>query len=247
MSKAIANKGNSALAFSEDRPDYLQDTGRGQEGVGIEDMSIPRIDVIQDISPQRKKNEPEYIEGAEEGMLFNNVTQELYGDEIFFVPVFFRKEWVIFKDRKKGGGFRGAFASEEAANAGLQELDDGADCDVLDTAQHFGMLIKPDGTTEDAVISMSKSKMKVSRKWNSVIKIAGGDRFSRAYRVSGVTDENGAGEKYYNLAVKQMGYTPEEIYHKAETLYEIIKSGALDVNRGEEPKAQGGSVEDEGM
>jgi len=247
MAKAIAKKDSGAMTFSEDRPNYMQDTGRGQEGVGVDDMTIPRIDVIQDISPQRKKNEPEYIEGAEEGMLLNNVTQELYGDSIFFVPVFFRKEWVIFKDRKKGGGFRGAFNSEVEANAGLLELEDGQDCEVLDTAQHFGMIIKPDGSTENAVISMSKSKMKVSRKWNSIINIAGGDRFSRVYRISGVGDENGAGEKYYNLAVKQLGYTPEEVYHKAEGLYETISSGALDVNRGEAPAGSAPVEDDDDM
>jgi hypothetical protein len=247
MAKAMTKKENGAMTFSDERPDYMADSGRGQEGVGIEDMTIPRIDVIQDLSPQRKRNEPEYIEGAEEGMLFNSVTSELYGEDLFFVPVFFRKEWVIFKDRKKGGGFRGAFATEVEANSAMHELEDGDDCEVVDTAQHFGLVIKSDGSVEQAVISMSKSKMKVSRKWNSIIKIAGGDRFSRVYRISGVGDKNSVGESFFNLAVKQLGYTPEEVYHQAEAFYDVVKSGAADVNRGEPAASSTGTPEEEDM
>ena len=45
----------------------------------MDDITIPRVDVLQALSPQRKKTNAEYIEGAEEGMLFNTVTKQLYG------------------------------------------------------------------------------------------------------------------------------------------------------------------------
>ena len=225
-------------------PDYMsQDSTRGQEGVGVEDLTIPRLDVIQDLSPQHKVNKPEYIEDAEVGMLFNSVTKQLYGDTVYFVPVFFRKEFVIWKSRNAGGGFMGAYPSEAAAkhelesqSLDLSELDTKGDpmYQITDTAQQFGMIIHEDGTTEDIVMSMSKSKMKTSRQLNTISKIAGGDRFSRVYKISAVEEQNKQNQDYWNLTVSQLGYTPEDVYRKAEAMYDSISSGARDVNRDAE-------------
>lgn len=227
--------------FPTTAPDYMnQDSTRGQEGVGVEDLTIPRLDVIQDLSPQHKSNKPEYIEDAEVGMLFNSVTKRLYGSQVFFVPVFFRKEYVIWKSRNAGGGFLGAYpteaaAQQEAADKGydLTETDTKGDpmYQITDTAQQFGMIIHDDGTTEDIVISMSKSKMKTSRQLNTISKIAGGDRFSRVYKITAVEEQNKQNQDYWNLTVNQLGFTPEDVYKKAEAMYDSISAGVRDVNR----------------
>ena len=70
-------------------PDFMKQGNRGAENVGTDDMIIPRIELIQALSPVRKKSDPAYIEGAEEGMLYNNVTRTLYGTEVTVVPVYY--------------------------------------------------------------------------------------------------------------------------------------------------------------
>jgi len=240
VAKEVATTDEEEM-FPAVQPDYMnQESTRGQEGVGIEDLTIPRLDVIQDLSPQHKANKPEYIEDAEVGMLFNSVTKRLYGSQVFFVPVFFRKEFVIWKSRNAGGGFMGAYPSEAAARHELEaqqlditEVDTKGDpmYQITDTAQQFGMIIHDDGTTEDIVMSMSKSKMKTSRQLNTISKIAGGDRFSRVYKITAVEEQNKNNQDYWNLTVSQLGYTPEEVYKKAELMYDSISSGARDVNR----------------
>ena len=245
--KAVANKDEGQMAlFSESMPEYMQGSkGRGSEDVSMDDLTIPRIDIIQAISPQRKKTDPEYIEGADEGMMYNTVSKELYPDSIVVVPVYFRKEYVIWKDRKKGGGFRGAFPTEVEAERARQQLEDGDDCEVVDTAQHFVLVLKDDGGIEEAVISMSKSKMKVNRQWNSMIRMAGGDRFSKAYRLSGTPDTNANGDDYFNFKVVPLGYVNEDVYRKAEHLYDAVKSGERDVARDEvKPAAGSGEVQE---
>lgn len=229
--------------FAMTVPDYMnQDSSRGQENVGVEDLTIPRLDVIQDLSPQHKENKPEYIEGAKVGMLFNSVTKELYeSGTVYFVPVFFRKEWVIWKDRKAGGGFAGAYPSEAEAKMALAELEDPDKHEINDTAQQFGLIIKDDGSTESIVISMAKSKMKTSRQLNTMCNIAGGDRFSRVYKISATEEQNKNGDDYWGMAVSQLGYVPENVYHQAEKLYNEISSGSRDVNRSAEVE----STEDE--
>jgi hypothetical protein len=240
----------TAMAVMTDRPAYLPAVTegaqtRGSENVGAEDLVIPRIEIVQDLSPCRKKTEPSYIEGAEEGLMYNNVTRRLYGREVTVVPVMFRKEYLIWKDRKQGGGFRGAFSTGEEAKQAHAALDpqERDFCEITDTGQQFVMVIYNDnGVTrvEEAVISMAKSKMKVSRNWNSLIRINGGDRFSRAYKLTTVAEKNTSNQSYFNFQVTNLGYAPEMVYRKAEELYSSVAKGrVIDIDRTDESHAAG--------
>lgn len=221
-------------------PDYIKQSkeSRGSEDVGMDDLVIPRLELVQSLSPCRDKDDPAYIPGAEEGMLYNNVSRELYGDKVYIIPVIFKKEYLIWKDRNQGGGFRGAYKSMEEANQVIVDLvnkgKDGGDPDgsltVNDTAQHLCLIMKPDGKTEEIAISMSRSKMKVSRQFNSLIRMNGGDRFSRVYLVEGVKDENDKGEKFKNLRITTAGWPSQEAYKTAEDLYNAIISGERELN-----------------
>lgn len=228
--------------------------GRGSEDVSIEDVALPRLAIVQDLSPQHKKSKPEYIDGAEPGMIFNTVSAELYGQKAFVVPVYYEKEWVIWKDISKGGGFRGAYRTEDEANEAVKDYDDASDLEVVDTAQHYVLVVVPNAGKFDimeAVISMSKSQMKVNRKWNAMIRMAGGDRFSRVYSLSVVEDSNSAGQEYYNWKVKSEGYCPKEVFEAAERMYDAVKSGEKKVSREEAAYAadddKAPTVEEAGM
>lgn len=234
-------KKDVALATNE-VPAFLgnSSTTRGNEGVTHEDLTIPRISIIQDLSPQHKKTKPEYIEGAEAGMAFNTVTSELYGDAILFVPVLFRKEYVIWKDLDAGGGFRGAFPSVNDAEEALAALDDADDCEIVPTNQHFVLVLDPKSTAEkpimtEAVISMSKSQNKVSKQLNSMIHTAGHDRFAHLCKLKVVVDQNAAGQEYYNWRPERIGFVSEAMYAEGEKLYEAVSKGEKDVKRDLDP------------
>lgn len=232
---AVAAAGAVSL-MSDQLPDFMREkmgqSARGSENVTSDDLVIPRLEIVQSLSPARKRNDPGYIEGAEEGMLYNNVTRQLYGASVFVIPVFFRKEYCIFKDRKQGGGFRGAFGSELEAKQALKELDDAEHCEVVDMAQHFCLLANREtGKTEEIVMSMSKTKLKVSRKWNSLIRMTDMDSFARVYEVSGISEKNANNQDFFNFSVVQKGFSGEGVYKVAEKLYEAIKAGQRQVNR----------------
>jgi hypothetical protein len=229
-------------AIATEMPDYLkQNVGnRGRENVGVDDLVIPRLELVQDLSPARKKSDPNYIEGAEEGMLYNNVTRELYGTKVMVIPVGYVKEWLLWKDRKQGGGFGGAYPTEAEAIGARDLLEDGDSYEVVDTGQQFCILVHPDGRTEEIVVSMAKSKAKVSRKWNSLIRIANGDSFSRVYELSAVEDTNKQNQKYFNFAVRAAGFPPEPLYRKAEAMYKNIASGVVKADRGVDESGEAG-------
>lgn len=248
MSKTtqVAKKDESSVIISTEMPSWLanqQGPARGMEEVTANDVIIPRIELVQSLSPARDKTSAAYIQGAEEGSLFNNVTRDLYGSEVHVIPVVYKKQWLVWKDRKQGGGtqgFRGAFNSELEAKAKIRELEATEQgLETSETAQHFCLVLKADGSMEEAVISMAKSKLKVSKRWNSLMRIAGGDSFSRVYKVSGIVEANAKGEKYHNLAIAQVGFAPEAAYRKAEALYNQIGSGGVVVNHDYEEAVEG--------
>lgn len=213
-------------------PDFLKQGNRGAENVGTDDMIIPRIELIQALSPVRKKSDPAYIDGAEEGMLYNNVTRTLYGTEVTVVPVYYTKQFLVWKDRKAGGGgsngFRGAFATKELADRAIAELAEEA-LEVSDTAQHF-VLVRNGDDWQEAVISMAKSKIKVSKRWNSLMRLTNTDSFSRAYKLSATTETNARNESYFNFNVAALGFVNKELYERAEKLYETIRAGGVKVS-----------------
>jgi hypothetical protein len=57
-----------------------------------------------------------------------------------------------------------------------------------------------------------------------MIQIAGGDRFSRVYKIGTFRDENKKGQKFFNYTVQPVGFTPERVYREAERMYEILKT-----------------------
>lgn len=240
--KAEASVNNGSLVLN-DRPDWLDpDSYRGSEDVTSKDIILPRIDVLQALSPQIKKKDPKYIEGAEQGQVFNTLSGELYGDSITFIPVVFKREFIVWQDREAGGGFRGAFTAEEEAEHERQMLENPDGHEVVETHVHFILLVHEDGRTEEAVLSLSKSKRKVSRKLNSLVQMVPGDRFARVYKLSAIEVDGPKGE-YWSFDVSSMGYATKALWEAGQRTYEAITRGERTIDRsGMEGEEAGGSA-----
>jgi hypothetical protein len=237
----IATQINGVVA---ERPEWLKEGHAGSEDVTANEMILPRIDVIQALSPQIKKNDPAFIPGAEQGVIFNTVTGELYGPEITFVPVLFRKEFTVWKLRKAGGGFCGAYKHEADAEFAVSQMENPSDYEVVESHQHFCIALTEHGPQE-AVFSMTKSKLKVSRALNTLVQIAGVDRFAKAYKLCAVEDSGAKGD-YWTFKAHPVGFVSEDLYKKGRQLYEMIKAGAADVDRSSEGDAGSGSTSTSG-
>lgn len=148
--------------------------GAGLGNIRAEDMAIPFISIIQSGSPQRKKQDGAYIQGADEGMVFNTVTQELFditGDSepLEVLLCAFKKKFLHWRRREDGGGMLGQYDIEDPiANTGTREggrivLPDGTY--LVETAEHYVLVVYPDGSAKRAVIAMSSTQLKKSRRW----------------------------------------------------------------------------------
>jgi hypothetical protein len=242
-----AVQSGGTIGFSQEAPEWAKSgTARGSENVGSKDLVLPRLEIVQAQSPIKDTN-PD----AKEGMLFNSATGDLIGEEAYIVPIFYRMEYLVWKDQDEGGGFFGAYDTEREAQARVEEeVSNGENpehLEVIDTPVHYCLRIRTsDGSTEQIVVSMAKSKAKVSRKWNAVIHIAGGDRFSRAYKFTTFKDKNKQNKTFFNYIVQPAGFPPEKIFREAERLYEVFKTQGVRADHAAAAGADGGDSGHEG-
>jgi hypothetical protein len=248
QSTAVAQRQTTAMATQQDVPDYIkQGQGRGSENVEMQDMVIPRIELVQALSKCLEEGGPEYIEGAKAGHFYNSVTRELYGPSLFVVPVFFKKQYLCWKDRKQGGGFGGAYdAMQEALERISQEQDDQDAWEAVETAQQIVLVVNPEThETSEAVLSCARTKMKISKQWNSLIRVNGFDRFSRVYELFSTDDQNNNGDRYKNIGIRYVDFASMPVFKKAEELYNSIASGAIQVKIDDDYIDVGAGAEDE--
>lgn len=252
---AVKKEEPTSLILVQDQvPDYLLNAkGRGSENVTMEDMVIPRLEIVQGLSPAVKRGDPGFIQGAQMGMMNNSVTRKLYGDAAFVIPVYYTKQWSVWRKRKdedgksQEGGFFGSYNTpEEAQNRADQEGD--PSIEIIDTPQHLCLVLDEEtGDIEEIMVSMARTKAKVSRKWNSMVKLAGGDRFSRVYKLGTVLEKNSQGD-FYNFDVKLLGFPSQMLFKKAEELYNSVTLGGrkvvMDVSGLDESSGRGQVADD---
>lgn len=111
---ATAEGQNTQVAVQTDDLDamLLADAGAGSDNIGMEHLTIPFFSILQQLSPEVQKGGPEYIKGAEAGMIINTLTKDLYkanvGDEghngILVAAIYFEPKAIEWKPRGQGGG-----------------------------------------------------------------------------------------------------------------------------------------------
>lgn len=221
---AVANRPGS-----DPVPEYIKTGGqaRGAEEVKTEDLIIPRLEIAQALSPCLDTGHKAFIEGCKVGDIYNSVTREVYGPKVVVIPIKFSKAWLVWRDRKKGGGFRGAFPTPELADARIQQEEKPDEFQANETAQEFVLVLHEDGFMEEAVVSMARTKLKVARNWNSLMRIHGGDTFARYYIIMSVDEQNANGDRYKNFGVLPGKWAPQPAYQRAESIYDGLTRGTL--------------------
>jgi hypothetical protein len=243
----VVTRETTAVATQQDVPDYIRGgPGRGSENVEMQDMVIPRIELVQALSKCLEEGGSEYIEGAKPGMFYNSVTRELYGSSVTVCPVFFKKQYLCWRDRKKGGGFGGAYDTMQEAQTRIEQTENPDEWEAIETAQQILLVVDRDThETSEAVLSCARTKQKVSRQWNSLIRIQGNDRFSRIYDLFGTDETNSQNQAYKNIGVHMIDFASMPVFKAAEALYNSIASGARAVKIDDTYIDAGMGAEDE--
>lgn len=239
-SKAVAQKGTTELALADD----VLDIFASNEGAGLDydtnDLQIPFIRVIQALSPQIKKSDPAYIEGASQGDIFNTVTgQHWDGEEgVTVIPCYQETKYLKFKPREQGGGFMGELAKDDpdisrTQRSGSKEiLPDGNE--LVKSDQHYCLVLDEDGIPGFGIVDMKSSGLKVSRRWKTqlkmlTVKINGELKsppiFGTQWKLSVVEESNDMGS-WFNWTTANNGYVQDTDVLKAAVAFrKSIMSG----------------------
>ena len=218
---------------------YEGDAHAGFENVKTSSLALPILKLLQNGSGEAQKRNQNYVEGAEPGMLLNTVTKKLYNgaEGLEVIPCHYKLEYQEWADFGTGSGrpenifdASSGILSNTKNEMGKDRLDNGNY--ILTVGQHY-VLIRDGNSTENALISMSSSQGKVSRKWNSMMMsiTLDGEKgpytppsFSHKYRLTSVLN-SGKGNQWYGYNVVKVGPVEESaLYERAKKFYTSLAS-----------------------
>ena len=237
----VAQRKTTQVVASELDKMLEADAGVGLENITTEDMQIPFIRIIQALSPQLQKDDPLYIRGAEQGDIFNTVSQEIYKQDegVIVVHAFFEKKFLEFQLRSSGGGFVRELAADDkditmtSREGTIEMLPNGNE--LVRTHQHLVIAKSADGTIAPSVLDMKKTQLKVSRRWNTLknsARLPSGALmpiYGTAWQLTTVLEANDQG-KWFNYKLDRINdVTPEieKMMLEARNMYQGVSKGEV--------------------
>ena len=227
---------------------FEADANQGAQNIAQDDLALPFLKVLGQLSPEINSRDAKYIKGAQPGMILNTVTGDYYDGEkgINVLPVFYKRQYIEWQDR--GASMGAPVAIHEVDSDLLSKVTrDKSNKDRLpngnyleNTASHFVILMGDTPTT--ALISMKATQLKISRKWNSMmmgIKMQGKSglftppTYSHIYNLKTVQQSNDKGT-WFGWDVSKVGPVTEKgVYQIAKNFAEQNNKGLVKVKHGE--------------
>ena len=254
----MAKKATTEVVVAEDPTagvpavlDFGQDSGLGYENQTQADISVPFLNVLQDLSPTVKSREHEV------GMMYNTVTEEVFdGKEgITIVPVCTEHHFVEFVPRNAGGGFVAVHEVDskvvEKAKAESTKFGKYATENGNQLVETFSVYAIDAETGSYLIIPFTSTKIKQYKSWNTRInmfnhrafgipgkpplfahvvrltteleKRSGGDSYN--FRLAPVNPERVVNGKKYPAILTSMIGPQDPRYTEAKSFLEMVKEG----------------------
>jgi hypothetical protein len=246
--------------------DFEAFAGMGMDQVRTEDMSIPFLRILAQLSPQVNKRDGAYVQGAEAGMIYDTVANEAFNGEdgILVVPCYYSRRYVEWKPREKGGGYVNSYDAD-ASIVNTTYRDDRGN-DVLpngnlltNTAQFFVLRMDASGIPQRCLLTMTSTQLKKARKWLTQMqsRTAMGKNgmftlpmMSQVYRLRTVEERNDKGswfgweiahERSLNLSLAN----DKPIFEMAMEFSKSVKAGEVKVKEEHGREDTGRVIDDE--
>ena len=235
----VANKEEAgALAVNL----FEADADKGSQNMTQEDLALPFLKVLGQLSPEINKRDGKYVEGAEPGMILNTVTNEIFDGAkgIEVLPAFYERKYVEWQDRGDSKGAPVAIHNAESDIVSTTTRDKSykdrlPNGNYLEnTANHFVVVLGK--SPQSALISMKSTQLKISRKWNSMmmgIKLQGKNgmftppTYSHIYKLKTTQMSNDKGT-WFGWDVSKVGPIEDKsVYESAKSFAEKVSKGAV--------------------
>jgi hypothetical protein len=226
-----------------------------QETLTKDDMSIPFIQILQQLSPQCTKGKPEYIKGAEPSDLFNTVTQQVFKsrdennnpiEAMRILPIFYKRSFIEWVPRSKGGGIVKEYSVEDGLSIITKRSENNLDIiqvgsplgtpgnQLNDTHTHFCFQVNNDGTWTPVILTMTSTQIKPSKDLNNLVsnvKLPDGRKAPRFFGIYSVTTQQRTNDQgsWYVWKFEKVSDVLEagmmDMFRDAKAFLEGIKSG----------------------
>ena len=252
MANAIKkNDGKATNVVAFDASMFEQDANKGLGNLGMDDLAIPFLRILSDTSPQIKKRDPLYIEGAESGMIYNTLTKEIYDGEVGVgvIPCAYQRQYIEWTDRGEGSGAPVNIYPAESDILSKTTRDDQRKDRlpngnyIEDTANHYCLVIGADGTSSQVLVAMKSTQRKKSKRWNSLmlgLKMKGANgqftppSYSHVYNLKTVAESNNLGN-WFGWDITRVGPVEEvDMYQAAKTFADSVAKGEVKIKHEDE-------------
>lgn len=192
--------------------DITKVSGQGTENLDT-GSAMPFIRILQDLSPQLKKQKDEYIEGSEAGDLFFAKTKSVVAKPLSVIPVYTKSVYTEWIPRNKGGGYVATHPLTIVADSKYEkgrerQYDEWLGENELRFTTYWFVLAEINGVMEEAIIPFTSSQLRVSRRLISDINKFRYDGehstvvpplYAQKWELSTVLETSKNGDDYYNF------------------------------------------------
>jgi hypothetical protein len=238
----------AGLATTDMAAMLLEDEGAGFETMSAKDLAIPRLAILQALSPTCTKGDPAYIKEAEVGEIIDNISGKRWPGEdgIIVIPVSYRRAYIEWDNRK--------FVADHGSDDTLyltciknekkqMQLPNGHT--IVETAEYYCVMLEPEtGLPRQVVISMSKTMFSEAKRWNSLMSnlmvprpdgngVFNPSIFYQSYKLTTIPKSNDDGTWYvwkvnpYKPTLELVG--GNELYLGSRSFRKAVASGAVKV------------------
>ena len=245
----MAKKDTGSIAL------FGNDAAKGFDNMTQDDLALPYVRILGQLSAQVNEGDGKYIEGAKPGMIYNNVTHEIFDGKkgIKVVPCYYKKDYPEKSDKGDGNPLTVAthLPNSPIIKTGKREgakirLPNGNYLE--ETAYYYVLMETKAGGMTPALITMKSTQLNVSKKWNSMMKTIqipdgkGGmaipPMHGVVYNLSSVLQKNDKGS-WYGWSVTQdriMGQDDKTLYLTAKDFSGTASKGNVQTKADVEEK-----------
>ena len=251
MANEIKAKEETSIAL------FGNDVQKGFENMTQEDMALPFIRILGQLSPQVTEGDAKYVDGAKPGNIYNTVTSELFDGKkgIKIISCYYKKDYPEWSDRGDGPGAPVAvhLPNSPVIQTGKRDgskirLPNGNYLE--ETASYYVLVETKTCAMTPALITMKSTQLNVSKKWNSMMKtiqIADGKggfaippMHGVVYNLQSVLQKNDKGS-WYGWSVTQdriLDHSDKSLYLMAKDFNGNVSKGNVQTKADVEEKVQ---------
>jgi hypothetical protein len=240
-------------------PDYMKSyAGAGTENIGMDDMEIPRLKLLQAISDEVQEREDCRV-----GEYFHTIAEMSLGRTLKVVPIYIFKSAILWRPRHDGGGILaraddGTHWNPPNAEFTVKPAKDNSRTVTWKTAPtveqsrllEWGSYDPENQNSPPAatrminivaflpdfpdlspcVITLQRSSIKVGRKFLSKLKLIQAPSFGLYFEMGSIKDTNANNQDFWNYKFDAAGYVQDmDEFKNYVALYERFKAEGVKI------------------